>query len=183
MLPSMLQPWLTVGLCGTLQILNTFMLYTLRTCCYTYSMARVMSTQNDYHRCLEKLTTRPPKRKAALVRSLLPGIEAALSSGQTLKDIWHALKVEGLPVSYHTFQMAVWRAKRKRTTAGNWEKRQKPSDARSPEPVGLKVAEERDPLANLRRLEENRPGFQWRGTQRGQKVVQGKEDSNGEKRQ
>ena len=141
-----------------------------------------MSTQNDYHRCLEKLTATAPKRKAALVRSLLPSIEAALNSGQTLKDIWQALEVEGLPVSYHTFQMAVWRAKRKRTAASNWEKREKPSDARRLEAVGIKVVEERDPLANLRRLEENRPGFQWRSTQRVQKVVQGKEGSNGENR-
>ena len=158
------------------------MLYTRRTCCYTYSMAHVMSTQNDYHRCLEKLAAAPPKRKAALVRSLLPSIEAALSSGQTLKDIWQALEVEGLPVSYHTFQMAVWRAKRKRTAASNWEKREKPSDARRLEAVGIKVVEERDPLANLRRLEENRPGFQWRGTQKVEKVVQEREGSNGENR-
>jgi len=34
-----------------------------------------MSTQNDYHWCLEKVAAAPPKRKAALVRSLLPEIE------------------------------------------------------------------------------------------------------------
>ncbi len=81
-----------------------------------------MSTQKDYRRCLEQLAAAPPKRKAALIRSLLPGIEAALTSGQTLKDIWEALETEGLQVSYHTFHMAVWRAKRKRTATSDWEK-------------------------------------------------------------
>jgi hypothetical protein len=137
-----------------------------------------MSTQNDYRRCLENLATAPPKRKAALVRSLLPGIEAALTSGQTLKDIWQALQTEGLQVSYHTFHMVVWRAKGKRTAASIWEKQEKPPDARGVREAGVNATEGRDPLANLRRLEENRPGFQWRGTQKVQKAVNGKEDSN-----
>jgi hypothetical protein len=137
-----------------------------------------MSTQNDYQRCLQKLATAPPKGKAALVRSLLPGIEAALTSGQTLKDIWQALETEGLEVSYHTFHMAVWRAKRKRTAASSWGKEEKASDTHGSTNVAIKASEERDPLANLKRLEENRPGFQWRGTQKVQKVLNGKEDSS-----
>ena len=137
-----------------------------------------MSTQNDYQRCLQKLATAPPKGKAALVRSLLPGIEAALTSGQTLKDIWQALETEGLQVSYHTFQMAVWRAKRKRTATSGWEKEEKASNDCGLGQARIKASEERDPLANLKRLEENRPGFQWRGTQKVQKVVNGKEGSN-----
>ncbi len=87
-----------------------------------------MSTQKDYRRCLEQLAAAPPKRTAALVRSLLPGIEAALNSGQGLKDIWEALETEGLQVSYHTFQMAVWRAKRKPSANSGWGKQEKPSE-------------------------------------------------------
>jgi len=137
-----------------------------------------MSTQNDYQRCLQKLATAPPKGKAALVRSLLPGIEAALTSGQTLKDIWQALETEGLQVSYHTFQMAVWRARRKRTATSGWEKQDRTSEPQGLWQVGVDAVEERDPLANLRRLEENRPGFQWRGTQKLQSLVHGTGDSN-----
>jgi hypothetical protein len=137
-----------------------------------------MSTQNAYQRCLQNLATAPPKGKAALVRSLLPGIEAALTSGQTLKDIWLALETEGLQVSYHTFHMAVWRAKRKRTAHNSGEKQETTSGAREPQESGMKGTEGRDPLANLRRLEEDRPGFHWRGTQRVQKVLNGKEDSS-----
>ena len=48
--------------------------------------------QKDYRRCLDKLAGAAPERKAALIRSLLPGIEAALNSGQSLKEIWEALR-------------------------------------------------------------------------------------------
>ena len=137
-----------------------------------------MSTQKDYRRCLEKLAAAPPKRKAALIRSLLPGIEAALNSGQSLKDIWEALETEGLQVTYHTFHMAVWRARRKPTATSNWGKQDKTSEPEGLGQAGVEAVEERDPLANLKRLEENRPGFQWRGTQKLQRLVHGTEDSN-----
>src|SRR5205807_3038500 len=51
-----------------------------------------MSTLNEYRACLNDLAAATPRKKAALIRSLLPSIEAALSSGQTLKDIWVALE-------------------------------------------------------------------------------------------
>jgi len=124
------------------------------------------------------ISCRSPKRKAALIRSLLPGIEAALISGQTLKDIWEALETEGLQVSYHTFHMAVWRAKRKRTATSGWEKQDQPAQPQGQGDARVEAVEERDPLANLRRLEENRPGFQWRGTQKVQRLVNGKDNLN-----
>jgi hypothetical protein len=137
-----------------------------------------MSTQKDYRRCLEQLAAAPPKRKAALIRSLLPGIEAALTSGQNLKDIWEALESEGLHVSYHTFQMVVWRARRKPTATSSWRKQDKTPEPQGLGQAGVEEVEERDPLANLKRLEENRPGFQWRGTRKLQRLVHGTEDSN-----
>src|SRR5713226_10334002 len=102
-----------------------------------------MSTQKDYRRCLEQLAATPPKRKAALIRSLLPGIEAALTSGQTLKDIWQALETEGLQVSYHTFHMAVWRARRKRTATSSWEKQDQTSEPQRLGQAGVETAEGR----------------------------------------
>ena len=55
-----------------------------------------MSTQKHYRRCLEQLAADPPKRRVAFIRTLLPEIEAAVTSGQNLKDIWEALQTEGL---------------------------------------------------------------------------------------
>ena len=123
----------------------------------------IMSTQNTYDSRLRQLANEPAERTAALVRSLLPGIETALASGQTLKRIWEALKSEGLQVSYHTFQSAVWREKQK-GRSGNSRKRANASGACHADDKGSEATGERDPLANLKLLEENRPGFHWRAT-------------------
>jgi hypothetical protein len=139
-----------------------------------------MSTLNEYRSCLNELAAAMPRKKAALIRSLLPSIEAALISGQTLKDIWVALENKGLGMAYRVFQMTVWRARRsKKTTApGDWEKvnvssPQEPEQQCEPLNVG-----DRDPLANLRRLEEHRPGFHWRGTNTHRTVMNRREAVN-----
>ena len=72
-----------------------------------------MSMLKDYRLSLEKLAGAPPKTKAALIRSLLPKIEALLDSEHSFKDIWEALGNEGLQMTYHVFHMTVWRARKK----------------------------------------------------------------------
>ncbi len=141
--------------------------------------------QKDYRHCLDKLVRAVPKRKAALIRSLLPGIEAALNSGQSFKEIWEALGNEGLQMSYHGFHKAVWRAGRMRkpTAASGWGKQDNPSEAEGLQETKVEKVEERDPLANLRRLEENRPGFHWRGTRNLKTSTHGTEDSNDKNKQ
>ena len=136
--------------------------------------------QKDYRQCLDKLAGAVPETKAALIRSLLPGIEAAVNSGQTLKTIWEALASEGLQVSYHSFHKAVWRAKRMRklTAASNWGKQDRSSEAQALPETKVEAVEGRDPFANLKRLEENRPGFHWRGTQSWKTSEHATEDSN-----
>src|ERR1700730_16047741 len=137
-----------------------------------------MSTQKHYRRCLEQLAADPPKRRVALIRSLLPEIEAALTSGQNLKDVWEALPAEGLQVSYHAFYMVVWRARRKPTARSNWGKQSSASEAPALREKQVETVEERDPLANLKLLEENRPGFHWRAAKSLNALVHGMEDSN-----
>lgn len=139
-----------------------------------------VSMQKDYRRCLDKLAGASPKRKAALIRSLLPGIEAALNSGQSLKEIWEALGSEGLLMTYRVFHITVSRARkaRKPTAASNWGKQDKPSEPRGLQEAKVDTVGERDPLANLRRLEEDRPGFHWRGTQSLRRSVDATEDVN-----
>jgi hypothetical protein len=89
-----------------------------------HSRIKGTSMLKDYRQCLEKLVGAPPKRKAALIRALLPQIEAALCAGQGLKAVWQALAEEGLAMSYPVFHMTVWRAGkgRKPTAFSNWEK-------------------------------------------------------------
>jgi hypothetical protein len=143
-------------------------------------------TTANARQCLDELAGAVPKRKAALIRSLLPGVEAALNSGQSLKDIWEALGNEGLQMSYHGFHKAVWRAERKRkpTAASGWGKQDKPSEAQGLREAKVDTVEGRDPFANLRRLEpENRPGFYWRGTRNVKTSAHGMEDSNDKNKQ
>lgn len=121
-----------------------------------------MSPREDYLRCLEQLVAASPTRTAAVIRSLLPGIQRALTSGQNLKDIWKALQAEGLEVSYHAFYMVVWRARRKPTAARGRGKQDKSHEVQGHQEPKVETVDGRDPFANLRRLEEIRPGFHWR---------------------
>jgi hypothetical protein len=135
-----------------------------------------------FRECLNKLAATPPRRKAALIRSLLPGIEMALRCGHGLKEIWVALEGEGLQMSYRVFHKTVSRSRnaKKRTAASSRGKQDKPLEAQGPQGTKVEAVVERDPFANLRRLEEDRPGFHWRGSTRDVKTsVQGTEDSNG----
>jgi hypothetical protein len=137
-----------------------------------------MSMLKDYRSSIEELTATTPKKKAALIRSLLPTIEAALRSGQTLKDIWETLDKQGLNVGYHVFQMTLWRARRSKAgTAPGWGKDTKPSHSQAPD-GDVPAPEARDPLANLKRLEANRPGFHWRATPRRDAPPKAAEESN-----
>ena len=156
------------------------MLYFLTTWCYMYSSIKDLSMQKDYQHCLEKLATRAPETKSALVRSLLPGIEAALNSGQRLKAVWEELRKEGLQMSYHSFHKTVSRSRKieKSTAASSWGKQDKSPAAQGLQETKVGTVEERDPFANLKRLEENRPGFHWRAAKSLNALVHGTEDSN-----
>jgi hypothetical protein len=134
-----------------------------------------MSTQKHYRRCLERLAADPPKRRVALIRTLLPEIEAAVTSGQNLKDIWEALQSEGLEVGYHTFYMVVWRARKKPTAARGGGKQDKCHELQGLQEPKVETDDRRDPFANLRRLEENRPGFHWRARRDLNSMVHGTE--------
>jgi hypothetical protein len=69
-------------------------------------------------------------------------------------------------MAYRVFQMTVWRARRskKTTPPRDWLRANVSSPQEPPEQGDPLNVEGRDPLANLKRLEQNRPGFHWRGT-------------------
>jgi hypothetical protein len=123
-----------------------------------------VSTPNRFRHALEKLAAEPPSTKTALIRSLLSEIEAAQASGKTSKQVWQCLADDGLDCSYETFRKLLQRVRKKaRISAPPSGKSLELPGAYSQETVD-NVA--RDPLANLKRLEENRPGFHWRATHR-----------------
>ena len=122
----------------------------------------LMSTPNRLRHALEKLAAEPPITKTALMRSLLSEIEAALASGKTWRQVWQCLADDGLDISYETFRKLLQRVRKKaRTSAPRSGKSLELPGAYSQETVD-RVAH--DPLVNVKRLAENRPGFHWRAT-------------------
>jgi hypothetical protein len=118
-----------------------------------------MPSPNRLRQALEKLVAAPPGTKTALLRLLLPDIERALTSGKTWKQVWQCLADEGLEISYNTLHRLLRRVRKKsRITAALRGKTPELANTRREEPAS---AVEHDPLANLRRVEANRPGFQW----------------------
>jgi hypothetical protein len=81
-------------------------------------------------------------------------------------------------MGYHVFQMTLWRARRSKAgTAPGWGKDTKPSHSQAPD-GDVPAPEARDPLANLKRLEANRPGFHWRATPQRDAPPKAAEESN-----
>jgi hypothetical protein len=124
---------------------------------------------------LQKLTAEPPATKTALISILLLEIESALASGKTRRQIWQRLVEDGFDLSYDTFHSTLWRVQRKpRITAAARRKTPKVSKVEVEDPT-----EEtgHDPLANLRKLEQSRPGFHYRGTENLDVLVHGRRES------
>lgn len=143
--------------------------------CYMYTPVMSMSTPNRYRHTLEKLTGEPPATKTALISILLPEIETALASGKTRRQIWQRLVEDGFDLSYDTFHSTLWRVQRKpRITAATRRKTPRISKGEVEE-----VTEEagHDPLANLRKVEQSRPGFHYRGTENLDVLVHGRRES------
>ena len=96
------------------------------------------------------------------------------------KAIWKALRKEGLQITYRGFHMTVSRARKMRTptAAGSRGKQDSPPAAQGLQEAKVEAVDERDPFANLKRLEEKRPGFHWRGTRNVKTPVIGREESS-----
>lgn len=148
--------------------------------CYMYTPRMTLSISNRCRATLEKLLSTVPSRKTAPVYTLLPEIELALASGWTRKELWESLSSDGLEVSYKTFNTIIRRARKKpRATAPrNWGKDSGSSECEQLQQRDVLNSDGHDPLANLKRLEENRPGFHWRGTNRQRTVMNRREEAN-----
>jgi len=62
---------------------------------------------------------------------------------------------------------------KKPTAASGWGKQDRSLAAQGLQETKVETVEDRDPLANLKLLDENRPGFHWRGTQSLKTLVHG----------
>lgn len=141
---------------------------------YTPQMTK--SSPHFYRQTLEKLAEEPPSTKTALVRSLLPQIQVALRSGKTLKRVWQRLSEDGLDISCETFCRLIRRARAKPQASAAPSGKSVEALSASAQATESGVA--RDPLANLKRLEANRPGFHWRPTKTLDELVHGRRSFN-----
>jgi hypothetical protein len=145
-----------------------------------YTPLMALSIANRCRATLEKLLSTVPSRKTAPVYVLLPEIELALASGWTRKEVWESLTSDGLEVSYKTFNTIIRRARKKpRATAPrNWGKESGASECEQLQQGDALNSDGQDPLTNLRRLEQNRPGFHWKGTNSQRTVMNRREEAN-----
>jgi len=114
---------------------------------------------------LRAFTGQLPKTRIGILRLLWPTIRERLDGGHTLRDIHQTLKLDGIEMAYSTLCWAVAELRRNRSprssvptkntntpTAQHWREKR---------PAAATGA---DPLRNLRRLTEHRPGFEYTGT-------------------
>jgi hypothetical protein len=131
----------------------------------------------DLRKALAELRREEPTTKAALVREVLPEIEEALAEGYTVKSIWERCRGAGLETSYKHFCTYVNRARRHpRRSAAASGRKTSPNvmESQANDSPGF------DSLANIRRLEANRPGFHWRGAEDLDVLVHGKKKGKAE---
>ena len=109
-----------------------------------------------------------PKRrivKSAIVRARWPEIEAAIASGQCLRDIWPTWNEE-LGISYRQFTRAV----NGRASPGPAVRTAPPSVGKTNLPAPpLKGTF--DPLHNLREHEKRPKGFEYQGTRPPEELI------------
>jgi hypothetical protein len=116
---------------------------------------------------LEALKSATPRRKLPVVRMLWPSIRVCLERGHTVREVWQALRGDGVEVNYKNLCACIADLRRQDVTAGTTTAlpftattaRVPAAREKAPAPPGI------DPLANVRRLtEERRPGFHYLGT-------------------
>lgn len=116
---------------------------------------------------LKALRETAPRTKIGQIVWAWPEIQAAIASGRAMHEIWEALQVDGIEMSYGQFRTYMWRIRKRGIPAAHEEavhQAEKPATAApitkpSPQPQPERV---RDPLANYRSSEAKRHVFDYR---------------------
>jgi hypothetical protein len=111
---------------------------------------------------LRVLAATPPKTKSGQVVWAWAEIQASLNSGRSLKEIWEALRLDGIVMSYDQFRVYVSRTRKR------FARREEMAPASSKALQELEAppaasTPARDPLANIRRESERKraSGFNY----------------------
>lgn len=106
---------------------------------------------------LAEFAAEAPKRRIGLIRHLWPSIRACLDAGHSVRAVQARLNADGLSIPYSTLCWAI----------ASLRKSGQSSERPAPPKVGeirMPKAAKNDPLANLRRIVQSRPGFEYTGT-------------------
>jgi hypothetical protein len=106
-----------------------------------------------------------PKTRIGVLRLLWPTIRECLEGGHTLRDIHQTLRLDGIDMAYSTLCWAVAELRQ----SGSPERSARAKNIESPTATlrrekGSAVRQAADPLRNLKRMTERRPGFEYTGT-------------------
>lgn len=119
---------------------------------------------------LKALRESAPRTKSGRIVWAWPEIQASLASGRKMQEIWEALQLDGIEMSYGQFRTYVWRIRKKgvpaAVSAASASVAAPASNAAS-EPPGPPLqlgptVNVRDPLANIREAERKRVVFDYR---------------------
>jgi hypothetical protein len=109
---------------------------------------------------LDSLARNRPASKRALVRLLWPKIKTSLDVGHTVREVLDKLRLDGIELSYPSLCRYVAEFRHVEPGAAKVLTAQ-----RSQEKPATSDQAPRDPLANVRRLtQEKPPGFRYSGT-------------------
>jgi hypothetical protein len=162
--------------CGVVALCTSVMEILVDSCGLGRKVLRMKEAWQAVVDGIEALRKGVPGTKTGFIRRALPRIDEALAEGYSLKEIWLRVREAGLDVKYKHFCTYVSRVR------GPGVRTVRPKDKTDQYPVSAVVTEaqeptelvKRDPFANLRRVEAERPVFNYRGTQDLEELVYGK---------
>jgi hypothetical protein len=119
---------------------------------------------------LKVLRESAPQTKSGRIVWAWPEIQASLASGRKMHEIWEALQLDGIEMSYGQFRTYVWRIRKKGVPAVLSAKASVVDPGSLAGSVPTRVVAPalqsavgaRDPLANIRGSEKNRDSFDYR---------------------
>jgi hypothetical protein len=110
---------------------------------------------------LDSLVRHRPACKRAIVRLLWPKIKASLDVGHTVREVLEKLRLDGIDLSYPSLCRYVAEFRRVEPVNDFRGASRSAEGKASPAPTSRSA----DPLANVRRLtQEKPPGFRYSGT-------------------
>ena len=111
---------------------------------------------------LRAISDQLPRTRIGILRNLWPTIETCLDAGHSLRDIHESLRLDGIEMAYSTFCWAVGALRQRGPVVAERESRS--TAPHTAGEINRQKGAADDPLDNVRRLSERRPGFDYRGT-------------------